>query len=452
MTNRKLLTTLMVITLFSGAFSFSMKMDIYYFYFIFSFFIITCLKLKFPLSINKGFFVLFLYYIITSIIGIILYSSLPELLLKQIFGIAFSSLSYYLLIKVNNYNVEKLFVLYIKIAFIVSVLGLFQQLSFLLHIRPGYDWTYFVPRAGNLSQTLIFLRIYSIMPEPSVLAIILTPAMFVALNNISSKSTIYISRFRSQIIFSAYFLTFSSVAFVGLILASIILLYRKNLLNINSRKIVYLPILLIILSSLFFGLYQSIPDYKHRIDAVVAVLSDPASRDLILSGPMRKNASVFILFTNVNVALDSLRINPFFGLGLGSHPKHFNSFYSEMRAAADAEVNRLLWGMGFSVSSEDANSLFVRLLSETGLVGVIIFLWVLKKYFIKKSKIQDISSNFSAYKLSIINNSIFLFILLRLMRFGHYFLDGFFFFAFIYYFSNKQYKAEQLQERVVKAQ
>ena len=28
----------------------------------------------------------------------------------------------------------------------------------------------------------------------------------------------------------------------------------------------------------------------------------------------------------------------------------------------------------------------------------------------------------------------------------------FFFFAFIYYFSNKQYKAEQLQERVVKAQ
>ena len=42
-------------------------------------------------------------------------------------------------------------------------------------------------------------------------------------------------------------------------------------------------------------------------------------------------------------------------------------------------------------------------------------------------------------KMAVINNGILVFIALRMIRLGHYFIDGLFFFVFLYYFSSKIY-------------
>ena len=77
---------------------------------------------------------------------------------------------------------------------------------------------------------------------------------------------------------------------------------------------------------------------------------------------------------------------------------------------------------------DDANSLFLRLLSETGLFGIIVFFYFLFKSHLLKKRDK------SKY-LWIISNAILALFLIKLIRSGHYFVNGFFFFFWLYYFS-----------------
>lgn len=87
---------------------------------------------------------------------------------------------------------------------------------------------------------------------------------------------------------------------------------------------------------------------------------------------------------------------------------------------------------------EDANSLFLRLRSETGLLGLLlIFIFIFKFHIIRKN-------DKSGY-LWIINNGILSMFAIRLLRFGHYFATGFFFFFWLYYFSKIDSKIENFK-------
>ena len=79
-------------------------------------------------------------------------------------------------------------------------------------------------------------------------------------------------------------------------------------------------------------------------------------------------------------------------------------------------------------NSKDANSLFIRLLSEGGLIGLAIFFIALFAFFVYKRGIDvpEIAT------LTIINQAVFIMMVIRLLRTGNYIGQGFYFFFFLY--------------------
>jgi hypothetical protein len=75
----------------------------------------------------------------------------------------------------------------------------------------------------------------------------------------------------------------------------------------------------------------------------------------------------------------------------------------------------------------------LRLMSETGLFGLSVFLIIMIKCYVKRN------SNYLSYHW-LVSNAILIMILLNLFRQGHYFLNGFPFFVILYYYNAASYK------------
>lgn len=84
-------------------------------------------------------------------------------------------------------------------------------------------------------------------------------------------------------------------------------------------------------------------------------------------------------------------------------------------------------------NTADANSLFVRLMSETGLMGLGLFFTFLFKNLTGRSGYDDPETR----DYTLLNQGIFIWFVVRLVRTGNYFGNGFFLFFFMYYFSKK---------------
>jgi hypothetical protein len=83
--------------------------------------------------------------------------------------------------------------------------------------------------------------------------------------------------------------------------------------------------------------------------------------------------------------------------------------------------------------------MFLRLMSETGLFGLTIFLVIIIKCYVKRDRSHD------TYHW-LVSNGLLIMILLNLFRQGNYYLYGFPFFVILYYYnavSYRNYKVEQ---------
>jgi O-antigen ligase len=132
------------------------------------------------------------------------------------------------------------------------------------------------------------------------------------------------------------------------------------------------------------------------------------------------------LFSNALVTKKSLKLSPLIGTGLGSHEISYARFIPEIKRKEGTHL----------VNVQDAASLFLRLLSETGVLGLGLFLFFLLRFYLRKGDRYPVD-------LWVVNNSIFLYFIIRLLRVGHYFTDGFFLFFWMYYFSRIKANQEQ---------
>ena len=173
-------------------------------------------------------------------------------------------------------------------------------------------------------------------------------------------------------------------------------------------------------AQLILGMYYFIPDIRIRVDSIIRVVTGAEE----LTGA---HLSVYALASNAFVAFKAFLDNPLFGHGLGSHPISYDEFIP-LIVSGDSLAESY-----YFVNKMDAGSLFFRLLSETGLVGIVAVL-----YFIFRFRLKSSENN----KFQIISNSIFILFILQLLKQGHYFYNGLFFFVWIYYFSNKMYHAQ----------
>ena len=143
------------------------------------------------------------------------------------------------------------------------------------------------------------------------------------------------------------------------------------------------------------------------------------------------NLSTFAIFSNFLVTKESLSNNPLIGSGIGTHAlnydKYIGIYFSEDNIWREMELNR-----------EDANSLMLRLLSETGIIGAALFLLFILHYSIPYK--EHALANGNNYYLWMINNGILASIILRLVRFGNYTVLGFPFFLLLFIFSYRYYK------------
>lgn len=353
------------------------------------------------LVINIKFMIILSAFMFLSFFNLFLDNISLFLLLKQIIGFIFNGLVYYLLIKINRYNIDRLFRTYLNLAFTIALIGIFQEISFLCGFTYGYDYTYFLPNFRLGGTVMGLLRVSSILPEPSHFGAAMAPAAFVSVLSIFKRENIFISKKKSFLILISFLLSFSIVSYCGIVFAIILIM-------LNYKRIKLIVTGTIIISAFAVASY-SLPMIRMRVDDTIAVFSGKK--------PMHEaNLSTFAVCSNGFIAYKSFMNNPLIGSGLGSHPLSYDRYLENVDPA------KTLVGL----NKKDASGLFLRLISETGILGVSLFIYFIFRFYVSRTR-DDY--------LWIISNSIICLIVLNLLRQGNYFYNGFMFFVWAYYWT-----------------
>jgi hypothetical protein len=233
----------------------------------------------------------------------------------------------------------------------------------------------------------------------------LGPAAFVTLYNLIFRTDHFINRRQGIIVLLALILTTSSTGYIGLLISML-------LLAVNFARIGTFIAFASVAIGLGFLVYNSIPEVQRRVDSGIGLW---VNNDFSVENV---NSSSFVLYNNYQIAFRNLRENPLMGTGLGSHAIAFEK-YTLTREAGILEIN---------FNKFDANSLFLRLVSETGLIGVSVALLFIFRFHVRKSRDK------SGKELWLASNAILIIILMYMIRQGNYFLNGFPLFVWLYYY------------------
>ncbi len=344
-----------------------------------------------------------------GILHVLMGNNTWALFLKIFLGVVLSASFYYYVLQYYEFDTKKMFGLYLKGAVIVSYIGIFQLISYRLHFRPGYDYHWIFNKWGIVNGGF-GMRVNSIFSEAAQFAIVLSPACFVAIHNLIPGTTSYgLSRFQSIAIIIALLLSSSSTGYVGLFIILILFV-------INYGQVLYFVLGVVVVIVGAQVLYNNVDEFKSRVDSSVGLW---VSEEMTIENI---NSSSFVLFNNYHIASENFKSNFLTGTGLGSHLIAYDK-YSLTNAPGFLD---------FSFNKADANSMFLRLLSETGLIGVIFIIVFIRRNFVKRDPYDDENPNW------IISNAILVLILLYMLRQGNYFLNGFPFFMWLYYTVRKQ--------------
>ena len=236
---------------------------------------------------------------------------------------------------------HRVFEVYLKISYFVALFGLVQWvLSYFFGIN------ILIKESGALD---------SITYEPSHYATVIMPAAIYRLLYFREN------RLESFVILLSLLLTFSLTAYVVIVL--VIMLPRLRL-----RMIPVILLVLFLVNALLPILNDRL---TYRIEGLETVLRDTSGeRPYDLHGT---NASIISLYTNMDVAFFSLIESPLIGSGLGGHETMYYRYFD----GKQFEGHR--W---FGINYNSAHSLLLRIISETGLVGVVSFFVFLYRNYV----------------------------------------------------------------------
>ena len=331
------------------------------------------------------------------------------LFFKIFFGVLLSTTFYYYVMQYYNFDIQKMFNLYLKGAYVCAVITIVQYISFRLGFSIGYNFEWLLNKGGNAYGEDGSVRLSSIFTEPSQLGIVLGPAAFVAIINIIRRKKYKYENYENYIILIALYLSKSSTGYIGIFFVVLII-------GLNLGYLSYLILFLAIGVFGGIGIYNSSDGFRERVDAALGLW---VHQDF---GIKNVNTSSFVQFNNAHVAYDNFKEHPIFGTGLGSHQVAYAK-YSYTKSVVKIK--------GFDNNSADANSLFFRLMSETGLMGILFFIIIILKSFVGNDGTND--------TYWIISGAILVIKLLYLVRQGNYFLNGFPFFVWLYFYNKIAY-------------
>jgi len=363
----------------------------------------------FRFGFNRALSFIFLILFINGVVNIWAGNDTAAQFFKVFLGLFLSYSFYYYVFNEVNFEVENLFKWYLKASYFAALLGLFQFVSYQIGFKAGYTFFGIFNKWGFAGGGLFGMRINSVFSEPTHLACVLAPAFFVSLYNLFNKQGYYLSKWQGIAIIAVYILSFSGLGQAGIFLTFLFLAISYGLVR-------YIIILIPVTILTFNVLYNNVKDFRFRLDGLTSLFSG----EKFVQGTT--HGSSFILYNNYTVALKNFQTNPLFGTGIGSHPVAFEKY----SLAKDFKT------FGFNFNGQDANSMFLRLMSETGLFGLGIFLIILVRCYVKRDK-EHLTYHW------LISNGVLVMILLNLFRQGHYFLNGFPFFVILYYYNKVSY-------------
>lgn len=322
---------------------------------------------------------------------------------------------FFLIIRDTNYDLVLLFKLYYKYSVITALIGMVQFLSFLIGFVPGYNYSWLGLRNIAASE-LAGLKVYpvhSILGEPAAFAVVMAPAMYIAISQLFGEKydENYGKKWWSYIIISSYLLTQSSTGYITVLIIFILI----NLRKINFLRLAAFATLIPLIG---VSLYIISPKFSDRLDSSIGLITGNIIADAAQKG-QQTNGSSLVLFNHFLIAKSNAYDHPF-GTGLGSHHVAFTR-YNTLKT----------WFTGYGpgaiiLNIHDANSLFSRILSETGYLGIVCTFLFIGRHFLRTGK----------YEFTIINHASLIIILASLLRGGPYFNFGLPFFIYCYYFSS----------------
>lgn len=321
-------------------------------------------------------------------------------------GVLLSVSVYYYVMEYYELNVDKMFKLYLTWAYWSAIIAIIQYLSFKINFKPGYDYGFLLNKGGHVVTEGGGIRVCSIFLEPSQLGIMLGPAAFVSLLNLFRKKNYHYKLYQNVVILIALYLSRSSTGYLGLFFAVLVL-------GLNFGYFLYVIVFVVLGYFTALGLYNTVDEFKQRVDSSTALW---LNNDLKYENV---NSSSFVLYNNAHIAWSNLMDHPVFGTGLGSHQVAYDK-YSYTKSIVKVK--------GIEFNKQDANSMFFRMMSETGLFGLVfLFIFIFKCFVGYNGDEED--------NHWIISGAALIIILLYLVRQGNYFLNGFPFFAWLYYYT-----------------
>jgi hypothetical protein len=370
-----------VFAIFSESFFFHFIIDLKLFYVIIfvNFYILSTLK---KITVNKYVFITFIGLLIHGLVANTLIGVSYKYLIAQLIGIFIVSTYYYNF--VSYIKVNKLIDFYSKTSLFVAALG-FPMLFLGINCNDGF-------------------RLQSVFNEPAHFAIVVIPACYLYLKQKKyySFSVLFVSLLMSQ----------SSLGYIGCMLMFL-------LPNLTQKRVLYLLAIVPFAFAISYWVYIENINVKIRIDDTLK------SYGALANGKFEEttNLSSYALMSNVYITKKNIQNHPF-GSGLGSHTyMHKNVYLNQMNPPAYIKTLKL-----DDINSSDANSLFLRLFSDLGIFGL--FIVILLIYYGFKS--------FGENNYLIISQGIFIYILLKLIRDGHYFPPELYFFIWLMYFNYKE--------------
>ncbi len=385
-----------LIALFSEAARYKAGIDIKAFYFVMLFNTVVLLSLA-QFVVNKPLVIFYTYLAFSGLVSITAGTNTFWAFSEQFLGITFTSLYFYNFFRFEHFEFRRLFLLYTRLAYYVCWIGILM-----------------VPfqRAFLLTK---YFRAHSVLTEPAQFVMIVMPAAYYFL-----EATIFHGRHRveSTIVLLSIVLADSGVGYIGLLLVLTFLIARSR----HKLLLITIPLILVLGIS---GLRWLSQNFRLRFDDTVKAVAEVNLANA--------NTSTYALISNAFVAARVLQESPFLGNGLGSHSRSHDKYLPDVPGLSGFSAENQM------LNKEEASSMFLRAASDLGIVGLClvgIFLW--------KFRLS------TPDEAGTINAAVLIYLILKLLRAGHYFPPEFFFFVFVYVFSylHKQARQSNLVSRV----
>ena len=334
---------------------------------------------------------------------------------KQFLLLLFQFTFAYLLVNAYGFDARKMARDYLQVVYLICGVAILQFISALAGFLPGADYSYLGFDMGNFK--LHTARIQSWFQEPSFMVYALMPAVFLSLSRLFG----IVERPRNLaalLILVVVLLARSSLGYLGLSLSLAIIVFSKYSV---LRRPLYLAILFPVLIATALLIYR-IPEVRFRVDDTIALFTaEKVSTEEI----EQVNLSTYALYSNFSVMRAVLREDPVLGTGLGTYARNYDRFIEEV-------IPDSVWRRNFRLNREDGNSLLIRMLAETGIIGAIILLVFV---FSNRLRYPQAGSDLFLWAL---NNGLFVLIALRILRQGHYTMLGFLVMLYLYRISYNQ--------------